>query len=145
MPDTQFLPPPFACSLTNAGDDASWVRLAGELDVATTPRLRRTLSVAQRQARLIVVDLRQVAFADSSVLHALVDADTRAQREGSRLVILRGPRDVDRVFALSRVCDAVEIVDLDAGAPPVMALLRLAAEERDIRSGRVDDRPRRTG
>ena len=103
---------PFACSWTNAGDDAAWVHLAGELDIATTPRLRRTLSEAQGQARLVVVDLRRVAFIDSSTVFALVDATARARCEGRRLVILRGPRYVDRMLALSGVRDALEVVDL---------------------------------
>lgn len=142
MPDTQvlldsptrdasLLPAPFACSWTASGEDAAWVHLTGELDIATSPQLARTLSEAQGQARLVVADLRQVAFADSSVLHVLIDATTRAQHEGSRLVVLRGPPHVDRVFALTGFDDVAEVVDLDAGSPPVLALLRLAAEERD--------------
>lgn len=134
--DASAPPTPFSCSWAKDGDDVAWVRLAGELDIATSPRLERTLSVAQRQARLVVVDLRQVSFADSSAVHALADADTRGRRQCRRLVILRGPPHVDRIFALSGLCDALEIVDLDAVAPPVMALLRFAAEERDDHSAR---------
>ncbi len=105
------LPTPFACSWTRHGDDAAWVRLAGELDMATSPRLERTLSVAQQQARLVVVDLRLVAFLDCSAIRALVDASIRARRERRRLVILRGPPHVDRVFALAGMSDVVEFVD----------------------------------
>lgn len=124
----RLLPTPFACLWTHAGDDAVWVRVAGELDIATSPRLGRALSEARRQARVIVVDLRRVAFLDSSAIHTLLLADTRARRENRRLVILRGPAQVDRIFALSGVCQALEFVELDAVEPPVMALLRLAAE-----------------
>lgn len=145
MVDTQFLPAPFTCSWTSGGVDAAWVRVVGDLDIATSPQLERTLSEAQAQARLVVADLRRVGFADSSALHAIVTANTRAQREGSRLVVLRGPSQVDRIFTLSRVCDAVELVDLDAGNPPVMALLRLAAEERDRKSAEPGVRLCRTG
>ena len=129
------LPTPFTCEWTNDGHDAAWIRMAGELDIATAPQFERTLSEAQGQARLVVADLRQVAFADSTAMHALVNANTRAQRDGTRLVVLRGPPEVDRIFALSRVSEVVEIIDLDAAAPPVMALLRLATAER-----RGDDR-----
>lgn len=125
-------PTPFACSWTKGGDDVAWVRLAGELDIATSPQLERTLNEAQGEARLVVADLREVAFADSSAVHALVHAHARARRESRRLVILRGPPHVDRILTLSGVRDLFEIVDIDAGAPSVMALLRLADEERGM-------------
>ena len=145
MLDTQFLPTPFACSWTNDGGDAAWIRLAGELDIATSAHFERTLRQAQQQARLVVADLRQVAFADTAAIHVLVDATTRALRQGRRLIILRGPPHVDRIFALTQMRDVVEIVDLDAAAPPLMALLQLAAEERGGRSAEADDGLRRTG
>jgi anti-sigma B factor antagonist len=143
--DTQFLPTPFTCSWTNDGDDAAWIRLAGELDIATSARLERTLFHAQRQARLVVADLRQVAFVDTSGIHVLVDATRRARRLGRRLVILRGPPHIDRIFALTEMRNAVEIVDLDAAAPPIMALLQLAADEQGTGSADVDDRLQATG
>ena len=139
------LPTPFTCSWTNDGEDAAWIRLAGELDIATSARLERTLCQAQRQARLVVADLRQVAFADTSAIHVLVDATHRAQVQGRRLVILRGPPHVDRIFALTEMRKDVEIVDLPAAAPPVMALLQLAADEPDMGSADVDSRLRAAG
>ena len=143
MLDRQLPPAPFTCSWTNDGDDAAWIRLAGELDVATSARLERTLR--QAQARLVVADLWQVAFADTSAIHVLVGASQRAQREGRRLVILRGPPHIDRLFALTEMSNVVEIVDLDAAAPPVMALLALAAAEPGVGSTAVYDHLRATG
>lgn len=125
------LPAPFDCSWTHDGHQAAWVRLAGELDLATADRLGQTLYDAQMQAQLIVVDMRQVAFADSSAVHAIVNATARARRAGRRLIILRGPPAVDRVFALTGSSAAVETVDLGSFEPPVNVLLRLAAEEAD--------------
>jgi hypothetical protein len=54
------MPPAFRRWWTNGGRDEAWVHLAGELDVATTPRLERAL--------------REPAFIDSSGVHASVDA-----------------------------------------------------------------------
>jgi anti-anti-sigma regulatory factor len=56
----------------------------------------------------------------------IVDASRRARQVGCRLVLLRGPPNVDRVFALTGHTDAVEIADVDPGAPPVQALRQLA-------------------
>lgn len=131
---TDALSPAFVCSWTNDGLDAAWVHVAGELDIATTPQLERTLREDQLQARLVVLDLRELAFMDSSGVHAIVSASIRARRCGRRLVLLRGPTNVDRVnvdrlFTLTGSPDDVEIVDLDPVEPPVQALLQLAEED----------------
>jgi anti-sigma B factor antagonist len=122
------LPPSFGCSWTGGGPDGSWVRVVGELDIATTPQLERTLREAQLEARLVVLDLRELVFMDSSGVHAIVNAGIRARQAARRLLVLRGPPNVDRVFTPSGRFDDVEIHDLDPGEPPVEALLRLADE-----------------
>lgn len=108
-----FLPPPFVCSWTDGTLDAANVHVSGELDIATTPQLQRMLNEPQLQARLVVLDLREVAFIDASGVHVIVNASIGARRVGNRLVLLRGGPDVDRVFALTGSSDDVEIVDLD--------------------------------
>jgi len=116
------LPPPFACSCTNGGMDAARVYVGGELDIATTPQLERTLS--QSQARLVVLDLRELAFIDSSGLHAIIDAGIRARRAGRRLVLVRVPANVDRMLTVTGSSHQLEIGDVDPVAPPVHALQR---------------------
>lgn len=117
--------PAFLCSHANVGLDAAWVEVAGELDIATTPQLERTLREAAQQTRLVVLDLRDVSFMDCSGVHVIVEASCHARQVGGRLVLLRGPPNVDRVFALTAHTDAVEIADVDPGAPPVRALRQL--------------------
>ena len=111
----KFLPQPFACSWTSGAPDSANVHVIGELDIATTPQLRRTLREPQLQAQLVVLDLREVAFIDASGVHAIVSASRRARKIGHRLVLLRGGLDVDRVFTLTGSSGDVEIVDLDPG------------------------------
>jgi anti-sigma B factor antagonist len=108
-----FLPPPFVCSWSNGSLDSANVHITGELDIATSPQLQETLLEPQLQAQLVVLDLREVAFMDSSGVHAIVNASIRARRVGRRLVLLRGGLDVDRVFTLTGSSKDVEIVDLD--------------------------------
>ena len=117
--------PPFDCSWTDGGLNAAWVHLAGELDVDTTPQLEQTLRDPHSQAQLVVLDMRDLAFMDSSGVHAIVNAGARVRRLGHRLVILRGPPDVDRVFALTGNTRNVEDGDLAPVDPSVQALLRL--------------------
>ena len=123
------LAPPFECTWSEGGLNAAWVHLTGELDVDTTPQLEETLSHPDSQARLVVVDMRELAFMDSSGVHAIVNASARARQRGSRLVILRGPPDVDRVFTLTGNCDDVEGGDVEPVEPSVQALLRLGVED----------------
>ena len=123
------VPPGFACSWTASGLDAAWVHASGALDIATTPHLELTLSAPLLQARLVVLDLRELVFMDSSGLHLIVDASIRARANGSRLLILRGPPEVDRMFTLTGTAADVEIADIAPMAPPVQVLLQLAEAE----------------
>jgi anti-anti-sigma factor len=116
------LRPRFACSCTNGGLDTAWVHVRGELDLETTPELERTLD--ESQAGLVVLDLRELAFIDSCGMHAIVRAGTRARQAGRRLVLVRVPAGVDRMFTLTGISDQVEIGDVDPVAPPVHAVQR---------------------
>jgi anti-sigma B factor antagonist len=125
VPDPQFPDPatgrkestrPFECSCTDGALDAAWVHVAGALDIATTPQLARTLR--ESHARLVVLDLRELEFMDCSGVHAIVDASRRARQLGRRLLLLRGPPHVDRVFSLTGHSQEVETGDLGPVGSP---------------------------
>jgi anti-anti-sigma factor len=105
---------------------AALVRLAGELNLATAPRLAQVLCEATRRARLIVVDLRGLTRVDTAGVGAILDASRSARRDRRRLVLVRGLSQVERLLALSGASDGVEIVDLAAGEPTINALLQFA-------------------
>jgi len=111
------LPPPFTCSYMNGGADAAWVHVRGELDIATTPQLERALDASQ--ARVVMLDLREISFIDSSGIHAIVRACIRARHAGRRLVLVRVPANVGGMVALTGSADQVEIghVDPEDAAP----------------------------
>jgi anti-sigma B factor antagonist len=123
------LRPAFHCSWASGGLDAAWVHVAGELDIATTPQLDRALREAQSQVRLVVLDLREVAFIDTSGVHAIVDASSRSRQIGDRLLLLSGTPGVDRVFTLTGTSDEVVNGDIHAIEPSVRALMELVKEE----------------
>jgi anti-anti-sigma factor len=123
------LPPAFHCSWADGGVDATWVHLAGELDIATTPQLERALREPRLQARLVVLDLRELAFTDSCGVHAIVEASIRARQVGHRVLLLGGPPGVDRVFTLTGSSDHVVNGDIRSVEPSVRALKRLVDEE----------------
>lgn len=121
---TDALPPPFACSCTKGGLDAAWVHVGGELDIVTTPELVRTLAASQAQARLVVLDLRELEFIDSCGTHAIVGATGRARQAGGRLVLVRVPPNVDRMLQVTGSAGDLEISDVHALAPPLHAVQR---------------------
>ena len=59
------------------------VTVAGEIDIATAPRLRERLSGLAARGRPLVADLDQVRFIDSAGLAALVGAANRAAAHGA--------------------------------------------------------------
>ena len=61
---------------------------SGELDLSRTHELRRSLMDASQGARLVLVDLRDVTFLDSSVLGVIAGAVKRCAAHGSELMIL---------------------------------------------------------
>jgi anti-sigma B factor antagonist len=113
---------PFECSCTDDTLDAAWVHVAGALDIATSPRLVRTLR--ECEARLVVLDLRELAIMDCSGVHAIVDASRHARQLGRQLLLLRGPAHVDRVFSLTGHADEVETADLAPVEPSAGSLQR---------------------
>jgi anti-sigma B factor antagonist len=123
-------PSALACTLRHGGLDAAWVRVAGELDIATAPQLEATLRQAEARAARVVLDLRELTFMDSACVHVIVNASTRARTGGCQLVLVRGPSQVDRLLVLTKASDALEIVDLHPTQPPVQALVELAQRDR---------------
>ncbi|OAI40255.1 hypothetical protein AYO39_01665 [Actinobacteria bacterium SCGC AG-212-D09] len=122
--------PAFVCAGADGGLDAAWVYVAGELDLVAVPRLERTLDQPQLQARLVVLDLRELEFMDSCGMLAIVNAGGHARGAGRRLVLLRGPPTVDRLFTLTGCSDELRLGDLDPGEPPVRVLLQFAEGDR---------------
>jgi anti-anti-sigma factor len=118
--------PPFACFWTHGGLNAAWVQVVGELDIQTSPQLERTLG--EPRAPLVVLDLREIAFMDSSGVHAIVNASARARQVGRRLVLLRGPPRVDCIFGLTGSSADVENGYVDA-IDPIEALALLPEDE----------------
>ena len=103
---------------TSDRPDIVHVELSGELDLASAPKLDDELKhVEDGGPALIVLDLRELSFMDSSGLRALLAADARAKEAGRRLVLVRGDERVQRVLRITRLDERLEIVDdIDAVA-----------------------------
>lgn len=92
----------------SGGQDGEWIVVVeGEIDVATSPRLRKELtSLMERGARRIILDLGAMTFIDSSGLGVLVGALRRLREQGGDAIVLRGLQEpVRRVFEITGLTD----------------------------------------
>jgi anti-sigma B factor antagonist len=86
---------------TEDRDGLVHVALVGELDLSTVAKVQEELRrVEASSPPTLVVDLSKLSFLDSTGLRCIVTADERARSEGRRIVIVRGPEAVQRVFAI---------------------------------------------
>jgi anti-sigma B factor antagonist len=114
--------------------DGTTVRLAltGELDIAGAARVEQELERIEREPpTTIVLDLRELAFMDSTGLRVIVAADGRAREQARRLVVVRGSDTVQRIIEMTRLDERLEIVDdlaaVEAGSRPLSGLRRRPA------------------
>jgi anti-anti-sigma factor len=101
-----------ALTIEQLKDDAVKIALRGELDLEHAYTFDEELKrVEALELRCICLDLRELTFLDSCGLARLVAARRRAMKAGRRLVIVRGTAAVQRVFQLTAVDEAFEIIN----------------------------------
>lgn len=85
----------------------------GELDLSGAAILQAELDRLAEDSDLggVVLDLRGLAFMDSSGLRLVVLADMQARDAGRRFAIVRGDETVHRVFEITRMSDRLDFVD----------------------------------
>jgi len=95
--------------------DRTTLVMHGEADFSTADQIEDALAplIADPRAAPLVMDLRELTFLDCGALRHLLDA-----RE--RLVLIRGPRAVQRVFDLTGTAGLFAIVDSPAQLPPAL-------------------------
>ncbi|WP_433248234.1 STAS domain-containing protein [Streptosporangium sp. CA-135522] len=114
--------PAFAVS-AGLHDDAIIVRPAGELDLASTPILRAQLERiwALPDVAVLIMDLSEVTFCDSTGLAVLIATLRRSRERGARLMLAGITGMLVRLLALTGLRDAFAIY------PDVTEALRAAA------------------
>jgi anti-anti-sigma factor len=111
VPHPRFAPtdPGFSCARRDEGPIVV-VAVVGELDMATSPQLVDTLHDSAG-APMTVLDLSAARFIDSTGMRVILGAHDRRRAAGKRLLVVRGPAPVQRLFALAGVDDTLEVVD----------------------------------
>jgi anti-anti-sigma factor len=104
----------FRVEVRNA-DATTVISVSGELDLASSPALEEELErVSQSDAQLVVIDLRNLEFMDSTGLSVLVRAHQRAEENGRRLGLVNGSQQVQRLLTLTGVAERLTLTDVPA-------------------------------
>ncbi len=104
-------PPEFSVTRRRTGD-AVVVVATGEIDLATVDDVDAAIEAARGEARRIVLDLRAVSFIDSAGLRLVISQSRALAEEGAEFAVVRGPREVQRVFDLVGLEGRVTMLDL---------------------------------
>ena len=90
----------------------------GQLDLASAWQLDRELRRAEAtDASEILVDLGGLEFIDSAGMEVVIHASARTPLHRKRLMIMRAPHPVHRVFELSGAVSRLPFVEPRAGVP----------------------------
>lgn len=91
---------------------AAIVAVSGELDLASSPSLEAELERASGlESGLLVLDLRQLEFMDSTGLSVIVNAHQRLAADDRSLCLVRGPQQVQRLLDLTGVAERIQVAD----------------------------------
>lgn len=92
-------------------DETVVVRVDGELDILTAPRLAARLDPVIRSSRGdLLLDLRRVEFIDSSGLQILMTTRRRLLRSGREIAVLCDQGPVRRVIEIARLTEALGVI-----------------------------------
>lgn len=92
-------------------DAVAIVSMEGELDIATEAQATADLDRAMDGAELLVVDLRELDFLDSTGVRVLLAADLRAREKGMRFGLVRGDGMIARLLEVTRIDQRFPVVD----------------------------------
>ncbi len=94
-------PPGFSCAPSPERPGVTRIMITGELDIATSPRLKAALSRPPDRTPLVILDLSALTFIDATGLDVILNAHSQLQQADRRLVIIPGPRAVQRLFEIT--------------------------------------------
>ncbi len=90
-------------------NDSLIVELSGEHDMSTIPHVEPAMASASREKGVVVVDLSQATFVDSSVLSMLLRAHKKL---GTRMrVVLTSGSRVRHIFEVTQMDRYIAIVE----------------------------------
>jgi anti-anti-sigma factor len=102
--------------------DAPGLTIRGEIDIATSPRLKLALDTAIRESTgAFVLDLCELEFLDSSGLSLVLRTRAELARNARPLAIVCPPGPVRRVMEVTHVDDLLLLYDSHADVAAALA------------------------
>ena len=110
--------PPFdLVSIGAENENETVVKVVGELDLATAPRLREALvDLSKKGARRVTVDLADMEFIDSTGLSVLMAAWKRMRENGGDLALQSPSASAMKVFEITGATRLFTITGTPAAA-----------------------------
>ncbi len=85
--------------------------LYGELDLASAPILESEIESSDLAgAAMVVLDLRELRFIDSTGLRVLLAAHERSTERGQEFALTPGSEQVQRLLSITRVSEHLRIM-----------------------------------
>ncbi|MEW6356817.1 MAG: STAS domain-containing protein [Planctomycetota bacterium] len=98
-------------------DQAVIVRVSGEVDMKTSPELRRHLvALVGEKSKWIIANLENVAYIDSSGLATLVECLQGVKKYGGRLSLTGMNDNIKDIFVMTRLDTIFEVFDTEEKA-----------------------------
>jgi anti-sigma B factor antagonist len=99
-------------------DRTTILDVSGDIDLATSPELRKALLRELREMRIprLVLNLKAVEYVDSSGVASLVEALKASRDTGSRLILFGLNSAVREVLQLSKLLKIFEIAETEEQA-----------------------------
>jgi anti-sigma B factor antagonist len=93
-------------------EGAAVITVTGELDLASSPVLEERLhQVFDSDSEIVILDLRELDFMDSTGLSVVVKAHQTAEAAERALCLVKGPPQVQRLLSLTGVADRLRVLD----------------------------------
>jgi anti-anti-sigma factor len=103
------------------------VNFMGEHDLVARQELRELLDSLVEENEVVVANVSQAQFVDSSTIQALIDADALARVWGKTFRLQLGTAAIVRMaFEISGILERIECIPEDAELPSVAAPLHAA-------------------
>src|SRR5215208_7165325 len=101
----------FAIEDRSVDADRHVVSVAGEIDLFTAPEFKQRVSAPIDEGRtLVIVDLTDTTFIDSSSLGILIGAHRRLKSRGGRLVVACDAKAIVKTFRITGLDGVFKLV-----------------------------------
>jgi len=97
--------------LIDKGKNYSIIKIKGDVDLYSSPQLRKQILALANKKNRILVDFLDVTYMDSSGVATLVEALQMTNKNGGKLRLFNLEQPIKDVFELSRLDKVFEICE----------------------------------